>query len=161
MVDRNRAGLLLQPWSVLVPAALLVALAVGVNLVADRLLADRDAAAGEGAARDAGSRHGAAHRDAPGARVPAARAPLDDGAAGPAVAAGPPTPPVDACAVRVVGLDAEVAGRRLLARVSFTVAAGEVLALVGRSGSGKTTAGRALLGEAGPGVRLAGRVEVA
>ncbi|MGY3519110.1 ABC transporter ATP-binding protein/permease [Micromonospora sp. PTRAS2] len=161
MVDRNRAGLLLQPWSVLVPAALLVALAVGVNLVADRLLADRDAAAGEGAARDAGSRHGAAHRDAPGARVPAARAPLDDGAAGPAVAAGPPTPPVDACAVRVVGLDAEVAGRRLLAGVSFTVAAGEVLALVGRSGSGKTTAGRALLGEAGPGVRLAGRVEVA
>ncbi|WP_431895079.1 ATP-binding cassette domain-containing protein [Micromonospora haikouensis] len=161
MVDRNRAGLLLQPWSVLVPAALLVALAVGVNLVADRLLADRDAAAGEGAARDSGSRHGAAHRDAPGARVPAARAPLDDGAAGPAVAAGPPTPPVDACAVRVVGLDAEVAGRRLLAGVSFTVAAGEVLALVGRSGSGKTTAGRALLGEAGPGVRLAGRVEVA
>ncbi|MFE9185385.1 ATP-binding cassette domain-containing protein [Micromonospora haikouensis] len=171
MVDRNRAGLLLQPWSVLVPAALLVALAVGVNLVADRLLADRDAAAGSGAAGDAGSRSGAArdagsrsraaHRDAPGARVPAARAPLDDGAAGPAVAAGPPTPPVDACAVRVVGLDAEVAGRRLLAGVSFTVAAGEVLALVGRSGSGKTTAGRALLGEAGPGVRLAGRVEVA
>ncbi|MEV5822662.1 ATP-binding cassette domain-containing protein [Micromonospora haikouensis] len=155
MVDRNRAGLLLQPWSVLVPAALLVALAVGVNLVADRLLADRDAAAGSGAAGDAGSRSRAAHRDAPGARVPAARAPLDDGAA------GPPTPPVDACAVRVVGLDAEVAGRRLLAGVSFTVAAGEVLALVGRSGSGKTTAGRALLGEAGPGVRLAGRVEVA
>ncbi|WP_353901947.1 ATP-binding cassette domain-containing protein [Micromonospora harpali] len=155
MVDRNRAGLLLQPWSVLVPAALLVALAVGVNLVADRLLADRDAAAGAGAAGDAGSRSRAAHRDAPGARVPAARAPLDDGAA------GPPTPPVDACAVRVVGLDAEVAGRRLLAGVSFTVAAGEVLALVGRSGSGKTTAGRALLGEAGTGVRLAGRVEVA
>ncbi|WP_431976280.1 ATP-binding cassette domain-containing protein [Micromonospora haikouensis] len=171
MVDRNRAGLLLQPWSVLVPAALLVALAVGVNLVADRLLADRDAAAGEGAAGDAGFRSvaarvagirsRAAHRDAPGSRVPAARPPLDDGDAGLTVAAGTPTPPVDACPVRVVGLDAEVAGRRLLAGVSFTVAAGEVLALVGRSGSGKTTVGRALLGEAGPGVRLAGRVEVA
>ncbi|MFG1950298.1 ABC transporter permease subunit [Micromonospora sp. NPDC048830] len=39
MVDRNRSGLALQPWAVVAPAALIVALAVGVNLVADRLLA--------------------------------------------------------------------------------------------------------------------------
>ncbi|MFC8850213.1 MULTISPECIES: ATP-binding cassette domain-containing protein [unclassified Micromonospora] len=185
MVDRNRAGLLLQPWSVLAPAALLVALAVGVNLVADRLLAAHDGAAHDGAAHDGAvrdgavrdeasrggavsdgaSRDGVPRRAAPGPRVPAARAPLDDGVAVPAVdgaAAGcTPASPVDACPVRVAGLGAEVAGRRLLAGVSFTVAAGEVLALVGRSGSGKTTAGRALLGEAGPGVRLIGRVQVA
>jgi len=41
MVDRNRAGIFLQPWAVVVPAALLVALAVGVNLVTDQLLAAR------------------------------------------------------------------------------------------------------------------------
>ncbi|MGB2571058.1 ABC transporter permease subunit [Micromonospora citrea] len=41
MVDRNRSGILLQPWAVVVPAALLVALSVGVNLVTDQLLAGR------------------------------------------------------------------------------------------------------------------------
>ncbi len=38
-VDRNRAGLLLQPWAVVLPAVLIVAFAVGSNLLADRLLA--------------------------------------------------------------------------------------------------------------------------
>ncbi|GIG59558.1 peptide ABC transporter permease [Longispora fulva] len=37
LVDRNRAGLLLQPWAVLAPALLIVALTVGVNLLADDL----------------------------------------------------------------------------------------------------------------------------
>lgn len=37
LVDRNRAGLLLQPWAVLVPAALIVAFTIGVNLLADDL----------------------------------------------------------------------------------------------------------------------------
>lgn len=41
MVDRNRTGLFLQPWAVVVPAALIVALAVGINLVADRAMAPR------------------------------------------------------------------------------------------------------------------------
>lgn len=39
MVDRNRTGLFLQPWAVVVPAVLIISLAVGVNLVADRALA--------------------------------------------------------------------------------------------------------------------------
>ncbi|MEU5693211.1 ABC transporter permease subunit [Actinosynnema sp. NPDC020468] len=38
MVDRNRVGLFLQPWAVVVPAALIVCLSVGVNLVFDRAL---------------------------------------------------------------------------------------------------------------------------
>lgn len=38
MVDRNRVGLFLQPWAVVVPAALIVALSVGLNLVFDRAL---------------------------------------------------------------------------------------------------------------------------
>ncbi|WP_434742666.1 ABC transporter permease subunit [Micromonospora sp. SH-82] len=41
MVDRNRAGLALQPWAVVAPAALVVALAIGVNLTTDHLLAGR------------------------------------------------------------------------------------------------------------------------
>ncbi|MCL7458277.1 ABC transporter permease subunit [Micromonospora sp. MSM11] len=41
MVDRNRTGMFLQPWAVVVPAALIVAMAVGVNLVADQVLAGR------------------------------------------------------------------------------------------------------------------------
>ncbi|UGT63093.1 ABC transporter permease [Nocardia asteroides] len=35
MVDRNRAGLFLQPWGVVVPALLIVALTVGLNLIFD------------------------------------------------------------------------------------------------------------------------------
>lgn len=41
MVDRNRTGLFLQPWAVIAPAVLIVALAVGVNLVTDQLLSRR------------------------------------------------------------------------------------------------------------------------
>ncbi|MEV4378470.1 ATP-binding cassette domain-containing protein [Streptosporangium sp. NPDC049644] len=63
--------------------------------------------------------------------------------------------------IRVVGLRAEAGGGRLVDDVSFGLAAGRVLALVGASGSGKTTIGRALLGEHAPGVVLSGTVEVA
>lgn len=35
MVDRNRSGIVLVPWGVVVPAALIIALAVGVNLLFD------------------------------------------------------------------------------------------------------------------------------
>ncbi|MFC8530421.1 ABC transporter permease [Nocardia sp. NPDC057227] len=35
MVDRNRAGLFLRPWGVVVPALLIVSLTVGLNLVFD------------------------------------------------------------------------------------------------------------------------------
>lgn len=38
MIDRNRAGLFLNPWSVLAPALLIVMLTVGLNLTFDRLL---------------------------------------------------------------------------------------------------------------------------
>ncbi|MQA05023.1 MAG: ABC transporter permease subunit [Streptosporangiales bacterium] len=38
MVDRNRAGLFLAPWSVVLPALLIVALTVGTNLVFDSAL---------------------------------------------------------------------------------------------------------------------------
>ncbi|KRV46658.1 ABC transporter permease [Wenjunlia vitaminophila] len=40
MVDRNRAGLLVQPWAVVVPALLIVALTMGTNLLFDAALDD-------------------------------------------------------------------------------------------------------------------------
>jgi peptide/nickel transport system permease protein len=40
MVDRNRTGLFVQPWAVVVPALLIVALTMGTNLLFDAALAD-------------------------------------------------------------------------------------------------------------------------
>ncbi|WP_440070261.1 ABC transporter permease [Streptosporangium sp. OZ121] len=45
MVDRNRAGMFLQPWAVLVPALLLVSLSVGLNLLFDEVRRGRGVAA--------------------------------------------------------------------------------------------------------------------
>ncbi|MFY1695959.1 ATP-binding cassette domain-containing protein [Solwaraspora sp. WMMA2101] len=137
MVDRNRTGIFLQPWAVVVPAALLVALAVGVNLVTDQLLATRHETTGPTDTRPSGP----------------------SGPSGPSDTSGP-SPYGRNPTIRVDGLYADAGGQRLLRDVSFTVAAGDVLAVVGPSGSGKTTLGRALLGEAGPGVRLAGTIEI-
>jgi len=47
-------------------------------------------------------------------------------------------------------------GADIVDEISFTVAAGEVLALVGESGCGKTSTALALLGHARPGTRIAG-----
>ncbi|KQV94276.1 ABC transporter permease subunit [Streptomyces sp. Root369] len=40
MVDRNRTGMFVQPWAVVVPALLIVALTMGTNLLFDAALAD-------------------------------------------------------------------------------------------------------------------------
>ncbi|MFE9680171.1 ABC transporter ATP-binding protein [Streptomyces sp. NPDC006285] len=58
-------------------------------------------------------------------------------------------------------LTVEVDGRRIVDGVSLRVLPGRVTALVGASGSGKTTTGRALLGEFPPGARVGGTVRVA
>ncbi|WP_372411011.1 ABC transporter ATP-binding protein [Streptomyces luteireticuli] len=55
----------------------------------------------------------------------------------------------------------EIAGRPLVTGVNLTAHEGRVTALVGASGSGKTTTGRALLGEYPPGARVTGTVRVA
>ncbi|AJE84228.1 binding-protein-dependent transport systems inner membrane component [Streptomyces albus] len=59
MVDRNRTGLFLQPWAVVVPALLIVALTMGGNLLADAALAKGEDRAeyGERAERSEGVEH--------------------------------------------------------------------------------------------------------
>ncbi|WP_063783013.1 ATP-binding cassette domain-containing protein [Streptomyces sp. XY431] len=62
--------------------------------------------------------------------------------------------------VTVDGLRVEVAGRLLVDGVSLRVHPGKVTALLGASGSGKTTTGLALLGEYPDGAVVTGRIEV-
>ncbi|MFD7551184.1 ABC transporter ATP-binding protein [Streptomyces sp. NPDC059578] len=68
--------------------------------------------------------------------------------------APPPVPPV----VTVRALTARAGDTVLLDALDLDLHPGRITALVGPSGSGKTTAALALLGEAGPGIRLTGRV---
>ncbi|MEU4443663.1 ATP-binding cassette domain-containing protein [Actinosynnema sp. NPDC050801] len=63
--------------------------------------------------------------------------------------------------VHVEGLRAVAGTRTLVDGVGFALSAGRVVALVGASGSGKTTTGLALLGEHAPGVTVTGRITVA
>ncbi|MFI8202523.1 ABC transporter ATP-binding protein [Streptomyces sp. NPDC085937] len=61
----------------------------------------------------------------------------------------------------VSGLRVEIGGRAIVDGVSFRVLPGKITALVGASGSGKTTTGLALLGSYPHGARVTGEVRVA
>lgn len=60
----------------------------------------------------------------------------------------------------IEGLRVEIGGRAIVDGVSLRVLPGRIVALVGASGSGKTTTGRALLGEYPPGARVTGDVRI-
>ncbi|MEU0582607.1 ATP-binding cassette domain-containing protein [Streptomyces sp. NPDC006132] len=68
----------------------------------------------------------------------------------------PTTPPEPVAALH--GLRVEIDGRPIVDGVDLRVLPGTVTALVGASGSGKTTTGLALLGEYPPGARVTGEV---
>ncbi len=71
------------------------------------------------------------------------------------------TPLVDVAGLRVVALGADGKETTIVKEVSFSINKGEVLALIGESGSGKTTIALTLLGYAKPGCRIAaGHVRV-
>ncbi|MCC6573226.1 MAG: metal ABC transporter ATP-binding protein [Planctomycetes bacterium] len=59
--------------------------------------------------------------------------------------------------LKLDNVSVEIGGRRLVENVSFNVARGELVALIGPNGSGKTTLLRAILGE----YRYSGRIDVA
>ncbi|MEX2969799.1 ABC transporter ATP-binding protein [Streptomyces sp. C184] len=63
-------------------------------------------------------------------------------------------------AARIQDLRVEVGGRALVDGVSLRLSPGRITALIGASGSGKTTTGRALLHEYPPGARVTGEVRV-
>lgn len=71
--------------------------------------------------------------------------------------------PLHGAALAVHGLSIDlVGGAAIVEDVNFVLAAGGSLGIVGESGSGKTTLAMALVGHAGPGIRIAGgRIEVA
>ncbi|MFB8086691.1 ABC transporter ATP-binding protein [Streptomyces sp. NPDC055992] len=60
----------------------------------------------------------------------------------------------------IEGLRVETGGRAVLDGVDLRLLPGRITALTGASGSGKTTTGRALLGEYPPGARVTGSVRV-
>jgi peptide/nickel transport system ATP-binding protein len=65
-------------------------------------------------------------------------------------------PLVDVSELRVLARNQDGRETVIVENASFSVARGEVVALIGESGSGKTTIGLALMGYARPGCRIAG-----
>ncbi|WP_075694043.1 ABC transporter ATP-binding protein [Streptomyces acidiscabies] len=71
------------------------------------------------------------------------------------------TAPSERVVAELRDLRVEIGGRAIVDGVSLRVTAGRVTALVGASGSGKTTTGLALLGEFPPGAAVTGEVRAA
>lgn len=68
---------------------------------------------------------------------------------------------ITAPGIRLRGLEVRAAGARLMGPIDLALGAGELVALIGESGSGKTLLGRAMAGLALPGCVVAGEVALA
>ncbi|MEU4793069.1 ATP-binding cassette domain-containing protein [Micromonospora tulbaghiae] len=138
MIFENRGGLGLQPLAVLAPAVILLTLLLSANVLADRLVGSSQ-----------------------GVRVPRFRRRPAMSAGAPAADEGADTVPDAVVSVSGLTVETVADGRTVVDGVTLAVGRGQVLALVGQSGSGKTTTALALLGHARPGlVRSRGAVNV-
>ncbi|MFJ1598318.1 ATP-binding cassette domain-containing protein [Streptomyces sp. NPDC088261] len=139
MIMENQGGLTLQPMAVLAPAALLLALLLTVGRLSDSL----------GFSPAPRRRRGPAR----GSAVPAT-------VSAPATRTGPEAAreerseevPDTAATVRGLRLRATSTGLEPVRGVDLTVPAATVVALIGDSGSGKTSTALALLGHTNPGL---------
>ncbi|MFI1238045.1 ABC transporter ATP-binding protein/permease [Nocardia salmonicida] len=169
MVRDNASGLLLNPWAVLAPSAAIAIVAVGVNLVVTSGPRNRRTAKTSDALDAAEVTSPRAERGTLSGGDGGALG--DVNAAGRAEDAGHTRNSARVCGISVVDSgDAAVvdglsivadSGAVLLAPVSFRLKSGTVTALTGASGSGKSTAMRALLGHLPAGAGRQGGVLVA
>ncbi|MEU4710071.1 ATP-binding cassette domain-containing protein [Nocardia salmonicida] len=173
MVRDNASGLLLNPWAVLAPSAAIAIVAVGVNLVVTSRPRTRRTAAPdvtEAAGFAKGGRNALGVRGSSEREVRGGASAADAGHSGDRRSigesersAGCGISVVDSTdAVVVDGLSVVADSRAfLLTPVSFRLRTGTVTALTGASGSGKSTAMRALLGHLPAGASRQGGVLVA
>ena len=131
MVSDAQRVLTQQPWLMVPSGATLTLTIMALMLVADGL---RDATA--------------SNRSRPVAQLPAARV----------VATGPIGEPNRDAALSVRGLTVSIAGLEVVKNVSFDVADGQTLGIVGESGCGKTVTASAVLGQCGSGFKIEGMV---
>ncbi|MGW9613578.1 ABC transporter ATP-binding protein/permease [Streptomyces diastaticus] len=132
MILENRGGLALQPLAVLAPSAMLLAMLLTAGLMVDGL---GPVSAARRLVRTGRPRHRARTAEARPAREPAG-AP-DDGSA---------------ASARGLRLSVAETGRPVVRDVDLSVPRGTVVALIGDSGSGKTSTALALLGHTAPGL---------
>ena len=124
MINENRAGLALNPWAVIVPAALIALLTIGTNLLTDAI-----------------------GRAALGVdRRPEEAALVDDLDPVSVSDLNGAAPRPFRLEVRDLEIRSGGHGPAVVSEVCFAVRPGDVLGLVGESGSGKTTVALALLG---------------
>ncbi|MFC9876807.1 ABC transporter ATP-binding protein/permease [Nocardia salmonicida] len=168
MVRDNASGLLLNPWAVLAPSAAIAIVAVGVNLVVTsgpknrRTAKTSDALEVASPRGERGARSGGDGGALGGVDVAVGRGNAghqrDSGSSG--VCGISVVDSGDVAVVDRLSVAADT-GAVLLAPVSFRLKSGTVTALTGASGSGKSTAMRALLGHLPAGASRQGGVLVA
>ncbi|QTE28829.1 ABC transporter ATP-binding protein/permease [Pengzhenrongella sicca] len=143
LINDYRSAMTVRPWLFWWPGLFIVAIALSVNLLGDGLRDALDPRQLRGARRGASAR-------SPDAPVPAEPAPAAPG----------PSPVLE---VRDLGVEFAVDGAWVPAvrDVGFAIAPGEVLALVGGSGAGKSASALAILGLLPASARSTGSVRLA
>jgi peptide/nickel transport system ATP-binding protein len=149
IINENRLGLQINPWAVVVPAALIALLTVGTNVFTDAVASVALRRDRRSLGRGRSGRRGDRQTTAPAAAgTTAVLEPIVDTTE---QGGGRLTARLE---VRDLTIALADNGAEVVQSVSFVVREGEVLGLVGESGSGKTTVALALLGFVRKGLRI-------